>query len=251
MATGGAPKPREKSVLHRGVIQERCPLQPFQSYSPHLSFVPSQPGETKKASVLCLVGLSFVAFSAPFQILPPVRLFLWPEGDKRNTFQIVITSVQEVSCDEAKTNEKTTPLVSLSGSGTAEGEILARLRTAVGRRSRLSHAAKPVRGWTVGGEETFQGQLLHPQFGQRLLPFVPCQFHPRPFYTLSLTFPPFLSCHFLLSAQNSRLTFHLPSKYPQVPYCSHLYIIVIIIAIMAISYQQRIMCLPANFGVVC
>lgn len=191
----------EKCLCHTalGNTKEKRPSQPFQGYSTHLSFVTSQSRETKNAFILCLVGLSLVELSAPFRILPPLRLFLWPEGDKRNIFQIVKTSVQEGSCHQAKTNEKARPLISPSGSEAAEGEMLV---SSCERPQRAGRTAQRIKAWTLEGEEALLGQLLHPQFGQLLLPFVPCQcssLAPLSHSISHLPFFPFLSFFTLCS----------------------------------------------------
>lgn len=222
-----------------GSTKEKRPLQPFQGYSTHLSFVPSQPRETKNSSVLCLVGLSLVELSAPFWILPSLRLFLWPEGDKRNTFQIVKTSVQEGSCHRAKTNEKARPPISPSGSGAAEGETPG---SSWQRPQRAGRTAQRIKAWTLGSEEALPGQLLHPQFGQLLLPFVPCQFSSLAPLSQCLSPFPFsllVIFHRLLKTLDSS---HLPStSSPSSIVCPHLHIVAMI-TITAISYRECIMC---------
>lgn len=222
--------------------KEKCPLQPFQGYSTHLSFVPSQPRETKNISVLCLVGLSLVELSAPFWILPPLRLFLWPEGDKRNTFQIVKTSVQEGSCHQAKTNEKARPLISSFDLEQLREKLQWAVVSGHSGLATLRSASKPG-PWEA--RRHFQGSCSTHNLDNSCFPMFHVSFPPLlPYRSISqLLFSP--SCCFLPSAQNSglfSLSIHLQtSSSPSSTVCPHLYIMAVII-ITAISYWEHIMC---------
>lgn len=143
--------------------------------------------------------LSFVRLASPlWSFLLPSRSYLhihcscdW-KVVKETCFRVK-TSVQEGSCHGAQTNENARPLVSPSGSETAEGERAAWLPAAVSGRSGRSHPASSAEAG-LGGKQTFGGQLLRPQFGQLPLPFSPSRFFvPCLLFILSLTISLFLS----------------------------------------------------------